>query len=62
MLAEQIAKAGPAPEVVAEATYGWYWVADVLEEAGARLHLAHPLGVKGFAADSRHRRNTSDCC
>jgi transposase len=49
VLAEQIAKAGPAPEVVAEATYGWYWVADVLEEAGARLHLAHPLGVKGFA-------------
>ena len=44
VLAEQIAKAGPAPEVVAEATYGWYWVADVLEEAGARLHLAHPLG------------------
>ena len=49
VLAEQIVKAGPAPEVVAEATYGWYWVADVLGAAGARLHLAHPLGVKGFA-------------
>jgi hypothetical protein len=49
VLAVQIAKAGPAPEVVVEATYGWYWVADVLAEAGARLHLAHPLGVKGFA-------------
>jgi transposase len=49
VLAEQIAKAGPSPEVVVEATYNWYWVADVLDEAGVRLHLAHPLGVKGFA-------------
>ncbi len=32
-----------------EATYGWYWAADVLAEAGANVHLAHPLGVKGFA-------------
>jgi transposase len=49
VLAEQIAKAGPAPRVVVEATYAWYWVADVLDAAGAQLHLAHPLGVKGFA-------------
>jgi transposase len=48
-LAVQIAKAGTAPEVVLEATYGWYWAVDVLAEAGARVHLAHPLGVKGFA-------------
>jgi transposase len=48
-LAREIGKAGPAPEVVLEATYGWYWAADVLAEAGARVHLAHPLGVKGFA-------------
>ncbi len=32
-----------------EATYGWYWAADVLQAAGARVHLAHPLGVKAFA-------------
>src|SRR5438552_8211067 len=25
-----------------------YWAADVLAEAGAQVHLAHPLGVKGF--------------
>src|SRR4051812_29650844 len=49
VLAEQVAKAGPAPEVVLEATYGWYWAADALQAAGARVHLAHPLGVKGFA-------------
>src|SRR5919202_609395 len=44
----EIAKAGPDPEVVLEATYGWYWAVDVLHEAGARVHLAHPLGVKAF--------------
>ena len=48
-LAAQIASWGEAPEVVLEATYGWYWAADVLAEAGAAVHLAHPLGVKGFA-------------
>jgi transposase len=34
---------------VLEATYSWYWAADVLAAAGASVHLAHPLGVKGFA-------------
>ncbi|MBV9024070.1 MAG: transposase, partial [Streptomycetaceae bacterium] len=48
-LALEIAKAGPDPEVVLEATYGWYWAVDVLQAAGASVHLAHPLGVKGFA-------------
>jgi transposase len=55
-LAREISKAGPAPEVVLEATYGWYWAADVLADAGARVHLAHPLGIKGFA----HRRVKND--
>lgn len=39
-----MARAGEAPEVVLEATYGWYWAADMLAELGARVHLAHPLG------------------
>ena len=43
-LAEAVAAAGPEPEVVLEATFGWYWAADVLEEMGARVHLVHPLG------------------
>jgi transposase len=47
-LAEAVGEAGPEPEVVIEATWGWYWAADVLAEMGARVHLAHPLGVKGF--------------
>jgi transposase len=48
-LAQQVASWGESPEVVLEATYGWYWAADVLIEAGANVHLAHPLGIKGFA-------------
>ena len=44
-----VAEAGPDPEVVIEATYGWYWAVDVLEACGATVHLAHPLGVKAFA-------------
>ena len=42
-------RAGEAPEVVLEATYGWYWAADTLAELGATVHLAHPLGVKMFS-------------
>jgi transposase len=49
ILAEQVAGWGESPQVVLEATYGWYWAADVLADAGAQVHLAHPLGVKGFA-------------
>src|SRR6266581_3847799 len=48
-LRREIAKAGKNPKVVIEATYGWYWAVDVLEEAGAEVHLAHPLGVKAFS-------------
>jgi len=43
-LAEAVTRAGENPEVVLEATYGWYWAADVLAELGATVHLAHPLG------------------
>jgi transposase len=47
-LRKAIAAAGTDPRVVLEATYGWYWAADVLQAAGAEVHLAHPLGVKAF--------------
>ncbi len=47
-LRKEIARAGQHPKVVLEATYGWYWAADVLAAAGAEVHLAHPLGVKAF--------------
>ena len=43
-LAQAMAAAGPEPEVVLESTYGWYWAADVLQDLGAHVHLAHALG------------------
>ena len=43
-LASAVSAAGPNPEVVLEATFGWYWAADVLADLGANVHLAHPLG------------------
>ena len=49
VLAEVMSRAGESPEVVLEATYGWYWAADALAELGATVHLAHPLGVKSFS-------------
>jgi len=38
------------PKVALEATYGWEWLAELLEEAGYELHLAHPLRTRAIAA------------
>ena len=48
-LAAEVHAAGPGAEVAMEATWGWCWAADVISECGARLHLAHPLGIAGYA-------------
>jgi hypothetical protein len=40
-----MARAGEDPQVVLEATYGWYWAADTLAELDAQVHLAHPHEV-----------------
>jgi transposase len=45
-ISEELARAGESPEVVIEATYGWYWLVDLLQEQGAKVHLAHPSGLK----------------
>ena len=60
-----MARAGKSPEVVLEATYGWYWAVDALQELGAQVHLAHPLGVKAFEYrrvknDERDARDLAD--
>jgi hypothetical protein len=47
-LASVMSRAGECPEVVLEASYGWYWAVDALQAGGASVHLAHPLGVKAF--------------
>jgi transposase len=36
--------------VALEATYGWEWLADLLEESGYEVHLAHPLRTKAIAS------------
>src|SRR5512144_1827368 len=36
--------------VALEATYGWEWLAELLEEAGYELHLAHSLRTRAIAA------------
>jgi transposase len=64
-LAAVMARAGVDPEVVLEATYGWYGAADALAESGACVHLAHPLGVKAFSYrrvknDERDARDLAD--
>jgi len=64
-LSLELAKAGPDPEVVLEATYGWYWAADLLQACGAKVHLAHPLGIKMFGyqrvkTDARDSRNLAE--
>ena len=33
---------GDAPQVVIEATYGWYWAVQLLQDQGATVHLANP--------------------
>jgi hypothetical protein len=43
------------PAVLAE-QIAWYWVADVLDEAGARLHLAHPFRGEGLCLPAGEKR------
>jgi transposase len=40
-----VAEAGAQAEVVIEATYGWYWIVDLLQANGHRVHLADPQGL-----------------
>jgi transposase len=63
-LLEEVAKAGDHAEVVIEATYGWYWAVDVLQDNGYSVHLAHPAGNDGgkrrVKNDERDARDLAD--
>jgi hypothetical protein len=63
-LLEEVAKAGEDAEVVIEATYGWYWAVDVLQENGFRVHLAHRAGndwgKRRVKNDERDARDLAD--
>jgi transposase len=45
-----LAELGGELQVALEATYGWEWLADLLEAEGHVLHLSHPLRTKAIAA------------
>jgi transposase len=63
-LLAEVCKAGPAAEVVIEATYGWYWAVDLLRDAGFNVHLAHPSGndwgQRRVKNDERDARDLAD--
>ena len=52
----ELAKAGPDPEVVLEATYGWYWAVDVLQTAGAARASGAPAGSEGVRLPAGEER------
>jgi len=57
-LAEVIASYGEAPQVVIEATYGWYWAVDLLQDLGAVVHLANPRALNW--GDRRVKNDVND--
>jgi transposase len=63
-LLEVVSAAGEAAEVVIEATYGWYWAVDLLQDAGFSVHLAHPSGndwgKRRVKNDERDARDLAD--
>jgi transposase len=63
-LLEAVSGAGSDAEVVVEATYGWYWAVDLLQEAGFAVHLAHPSGNdwgnRRVKNDERDARDLAD--
>jgi transposase len=44
--------------VALEATFGWPWVADLLEELGHAVHLGHPPVIRALA---KHEAKTDRC-
>src|SRR5512132_1529586 len=47
---EVVAGLGDEAKFALEATYGWEWLAQLLEDRGCELHLAHPLRTKAIAS------------
>ena len=53
--AKEVSEAPEGSDVVIEATFGWYWAADLLRDLGYVVHLANPHGN-----DWGHRRVKND--
>ena len=47
---ELLGELGDDDRFALEATYGWEWLAELLEAEGRELHLAHPLRTKAIAS------------
>src|SRR6516162_4232127 len=60
VIAAAVAEAGPEPEVVIEATYGWYWVVDWLQAQGANVHLANPSALNWGKRVKTDERDAND--
>ena len=60
-LAAALADAGPNPEVAIEATYGWYWAVDVLQDLGATVRLVNPSGLGDSWNNRRVKTDYLDC-
>ena len=57
-LSAVMAQCGEAPQVVIEATYGWYWAVDLLQDLGATVHLANPNALNW--GDRRVKNDVND--
>lgn len=53
-----LARLDPEIPVALEATFGWPWVADLLEELGHPVHLGHPPVIRALA---KHEAKTDRC-
>jgi transposase len=58
-MAEFFAGFATATPVAMEATIGWMWITDMLQERGLEVHLAHPPGVR-LIAQSRLKTDRVD--
>jgi len=63
-LVKVVGLCGEAPEVVIEATYGWYWAVELLQDLGATVHLANPnalnWGDRRVKNDERDAHDLAD--
>jgi transposase len=53
-----LARLDPEIPVALEATFGWPWVADLLQELGHPVHLGHPPIIRALA---KHEAKTDRC-
>ena len=50
---------GEIAGIVVESTYNWYWLVDLLQENGYRVHLANPAAIQKYAGQ-KHVDDTHD--